>query len=87
MTYFALVVCEALSLDNGVVNYNKPHVHGGYSIGVEAYITCNPGYVSSGPQSTVCQISGAWSSQIACTSISMQTSYYSYSNLCKLNKK
>ena len=78
MTYFALVVCEALSLDNGFVNYNKPSVNGGYSIAAEAYIMCNPGYVSSGPQSIVCQPSGAWSSQIACTSISMQTSYHSY---------
>ena len=72
--YFTLVLCKALSLDNGVVSYNKPLVNGVYHIGTGAYIVCNPGYVSSDPQFIMCQPFGAWSSQITCTSISMQTS-------------
>ena len=61
MKYFVSVTCQVLSLPNGLINYNKLFVNGGFPVDTEAFFSCKCGYSQSGPSSRICDLSGTWS--------------------------
>ena len=61
MKYFVSVICPALSLLNGLINYNKVSVNGGFPVDTEVVFSCKCGYSQSGPSSRICEPFGTWS--------------------------
>ena len=58
---FIVVTCEALFLVHGQVVYSEQSDENGrYHLETNASFACNYGYILSGPNSAVCQISGTW---------------------------
>ena len=57
--YF-VVVCQALSLQNGEVDYDLSQVSGGYPVDTVASFACNDRFVLSGSNATTCQTSRVW---------------------------
>ena len=66
-SFFPVVYCEALTLFNGKITYDKlPDLCCNYHIDTEASILCNDGYSQFGPSSSTCEIDGSWTSQTTC---------------------
>ena len=58
------VTCEALSLSNGRLSYNKPQAtNGKYPVDTTVSFTCNHGFRKTGSSSSTCQTSGSWNQQ------------------------
>ena len=55
MFFFYLVLCAPLRVANGLVEYSKSAFNGVYLTDTVATITCNSGYVLSGPISRTCR--------------------------------
>ena len=55
---FAVVTCEALSLEHGAVSYNQVMVGNRYPVDPVVTFTCNSGYSRDGCERTSCQTSG-----------------------------
>ena len=60
---YIVVTCQALSLDNGAVSYNKNLVGNRYPVDTVASFSCNSGYDRDGCASTACLMSGQWAHQ------------------------
>ena len=87
MECFIVVSCEALSLTNGQISYDRSPKNGRYPAETVASFSCNDRYSQFGPSSRNCRTSGAWNSQTTtCESnkINMFKFLQFYSTLFKL---
>ena len=58
---FHVVLCPALTLDNGDIAYHPvDDVDGQYLVDTVAIMSCDYGYMMSGAERRTCQMSGTW---------------------------
>ena len=59
--YFAEIVCPALDLPDGEIEYNEDRLSPVYPVGTIATSSCNDGYDIRHGSPKTCQINGEWS--------------------------
>ena len=57
---FIVVLCPALNLLNGEVNYNHSSIEGNYPVNTTASFSCYSTYILVGNNTSTCDLLGNW---------------------------